>query len=95
MVLSHGAETHTRLILKAVSWRTLGTRDTFAISWFFTGKVAIASSIAGMEIITKLRGITFTNAYGRPFPGDGAERTSCIVPTKAVSDRSTKKLPQV
>jgi len=49
-----GAETHTRSVLKAVSWRTLGTLDTFAISWFMTGKVVIAGSIAGLEIITKI-----------------------------------------
>jgi uncharacterized membrane protein len=53
-VLLRGAETHARSILKAVSWRTLGTLDTFAISWFMTGKVAIAGSIAGLEIITKI-----------------------------------------
>lgn len=39
---------------KAISWRTLGTLDTFAISWFMTGKLHIAGSIAGMEIITKI-----------------------------------------
>jgi uncharacterized membrane protein len=49
-----GAETHARSVLKAVSWRTLGTLDTFAISWFMTGKVAIAGSIAGLEIVTKI-----------------------------------------
>jgi uncharacterized membrane protein len=49
-----GAETHIRSILKAVSWRTLGTLDTFAISWFFTGRVEIAGSIAGLEIATKI-----------------------------------------
>jgi len=49
-----GAETHTRSVLKAVSWRTLGTLDTFAISWFMTGRVEIAGSIAGMEIVTKV-----------------------------------------
>ena len=37
-----GAETHTRSVLKAISWRTLGTLDTFAISWFMTGRVEIA-----------------------------------------------------
>jgi uncharacterized membrane protein len=28
--------------------------DTFAISWFMTGRVEIAGSIAGMEIVTKI-----------------------------------------
>jgi uncharacterized membrane protein len=49
-----GAETHTRSVLKAVSWRTLGTLDTFAISWFFTGRIEIAGSIAALEIATKI-----------------------------------------
>jgi uncharacterized membrane protein len=51
VTLFRGAETHTRSVLKAVSWRTLGTLDTFAISWFMTGRVEIAGSIAGMEIV--------------------------------------------
>jgi uncharacterized membrane protein len=54
VVLFRGAETHTRSILKAVSWRTLGTLDTFAISWFFTHRVEVAGSIAGLEIVTKI-----------------------------------------
>jgi uncharacterized membrane protein len=32
----------------------MGTLDTFAISWFMTGKVMIAGSIAGLEVITKI-----------------------------------------
>jgi uncharacterized membrane protein len=54
VILFHGADTHARSVLKAISWRTLGTLDTFAISWFMTGKVHVAGSIAGMEIITKI-----------------------------------------
>jgi uncharacterized membrane protein len=49
-----GAETHTRSVLKAISWRTLGTLDTFAISWFMTGRVEIAGSIAALEVVTKI-----------------------------------------
>lgn len=54
MILFQGAETHSRSVLKAVSWRALGTIDTFAISWFMTGRVAVAGSIAELEIITKV-----------------------------------------
>jgi uncharacterized membrane protein len=32
----------------------LGTLDTFAISWLLTGRVDIAGSIAGLEIVTKI-----------------------------------------
>ena len=53
-MLFRGAETHTRSVLKAVSWRMLGTLDTFVISWFLTGQVEIAGSIAGLEFITKI-----------------------------------------
>jgi uncharacterized membrane protein len=49
-----GRETHTRSVLKAVSWRALGTLDTFAISWLMTGRMQIAGSIAGLEIVTKV-----------------------------------------
>jgi uncharacterized membrane protein len=49
-----GAETHARSVLKAISWRTMGTLDTFAISWLMTGRVEIAGSIAGFEVVTKI-----------------------------------------
>ena len=54
MALFRGAETYARSVLKAVSWRTLGTLDTFAISWFLTGKVEMAGLIAALEVITKI-----------------------------------------
>jgi uncharacterized membrane protein len=50
----HGAETHARSVFKAISWRTLGTLDTFALSWLLTGRVQIAGSIAALEIFTKI-----------------------------------------
>lgn len=54
VVLFRGKETHTRSVLKAISWRVLGTLDTFAISWYLTGKVALAGSIAALEFLTKI-----------------------------------------
>jgi uncharacterized membrane protein len=48
------AESHARSVLKAVSWRTLGTVDTFVISWFMTGRLSLAGSIAGLEFATKI-----------------------------------------
>ena len=77
MVLFRGAETHTRSVLKALSWRTLGTLDTFAISWFFTGKVEIAGSIAGLEIVTK---IAWYYLHERSLGGDplGPSQTGLI-----------------
>lgn len=54
VILFRGAESHTRSVLKAVSWRVLGTLDTFVISWYLTGKVALAGSIAALEFLTKI-----------------------------------------
>jgi uncharacterized membrane protein len=42
-----------RHLAKAVTWRILGTLDTIAISWFFTGSLAIGAAIGGFEVITK------------------------------------------
>jgi uncharacterized membrane protein len=52
--LFRGAETHTRSVIKAMTWRTLGTLDTFAISWYLTGRLDMAGAIAGFEFITKI-----------------------------------------
>jgi adenylylsulfate kinase len=46
-------ESHKRSILKAISWRTLGTVDTFILSWIITGQVEVAAAIGGVELITK------------------------------------------
>ena len=44
-------ETHSRSLVKAVSWRTIGTIETFLISWFITGEVSLASSIAVIQVV--------------------------------------------
>jgi adenylylsulfate kinase len=46
-------ESHARSLLKAISWRALGTVDTFVLSWIITGSVNLAAAIGGVEIITK------------------------------------------
>jgi uncharacterized membrane protein len=48
------ADSHARSVAKAVSWRTLGTVDTFAISWLITGTAALAGGIAATEVVTKV-----------------------------------------
>ena len=52
--LVHGREGHGRSFMKAVTWRMVGTIDTFIISFFVTGRVSLAGSIAGIEIVTKI-----------------------------------------
>jgi len=47
-------EAHSRSLIKAVSWRLLGSIDTFVISYFVTGKLVFAASIASVETVTKI-----------------------------------------
>lgn len=49
----HG-ETKRRSVVKAFSWRTIGTLDTITISYFLTGEITTAISIGGIEIFTKM-----------------------------------------
>jgi uncharacterized membrane protein len=43
-----------RSIVKAISWRTIGTFDTMLISFLITGNVKFAVSIGGIELFTKM-----------------------------------------
>jgi len=48
------SEKATRSIVKAISWRIVGTIDTIVISWFITGEIAMALSIGLIEVVTKM-----------------------------------------
>ena len=54
MILFNGHENHARSVVKAISWRILGSIDTFLLGWLFTGSPAKAGAIAGTEVITKI-----------------------------------------
>lgn len=43
-----------RSILKTFSWRALGTITTVVVSYIITGTLALAFSIGGIELISKL-----------------------------------------
>jgi len=47
-------ETKRRSIVKAITWRTLGTLDTIVIAFVLTGEIKTALSIGGIEIFTKM-----------------------------------------
>jgi adenylylsulfate kinase len=47
-------DSNLRSIAKAVSWRTLGTLDTFVLSWIITGQIHLAMAIGGVEVFTKM-----------------------------------------
>jgi uncharacterized membrane protein len=45
---------YKRHIAKTISWRIIGTLDTFLLSWFITGSMKIGATIGGVEVITKM-----------------------------------------
>lgn len=47
-------ESHARALTKAVSWRAIGTADTFLWSWLITGEIGSAGAIASLETFTKI-----------------------------------------
>ncbi len=91
-------EAHTRSLLKAVSWRMLGSIDTFVISFFVTGKLTFALSIASVETFTKIALYYFHERawtlvpFGRPKVAVESQSTSAPdvvpVPTAALTATS-------
>jgi uncharacterized membrane protein len=85
--LLDGHERHWRSLAKAISWRTTGTIDTFIISYFISGRISIASTIAGVEVFTKILLFYFHERvwtlipWGRgPLPVAIAERNDGVRP---------------
>ena len=47
-------ESHSRSIIKALSWRVLATLITFSVSWMFTGNLELAVEIGLVDTVIKL-----------------------------------------
>ena len=45
------SETHVRSLVKAISWRVIGTAETFLISLLITGRLSTAGGIAGVQAV--------------------------------------------
>jgi uncharacterized membrane protein len=45
---------YKRHALKTVTWRIVGTLDTFILSWVITGSWKTGLTIGGVEVITKM-----------------------------------------
>ena len=43
-----------RHIVKSISWRIIGTIDTFLLSYIFTGSMSFGLSISGVDFFSKL-----------------------------------------
>jgi uncharacterized membrane protein len=53
-MLFRAPESHPRSLVKAISWRVLGSVDTFVLSLIFTHSLVFAGSIASTETLTKI-----------------------------------------
>ena len=49
-----GVDSHARAVAKGVTWRVVGTLDTFLWSWLITHEPVKASAIASTEVFTKV-----------------------------------------
>jgi uncharacterized membrane protein len=47
-------DSHGRALAKGVTWRVIGTLDTFLWSWLITHQPVSAGAIAGSEVATKI-----------------------------------------
>lgn len=47
-------ETHARSVLKAFSWRVLGTLATTALVFVFTRRLAVSLAVGGLEFVSKI-----------------------------------------
>lgn len=52
--LTFETERSSRSVAKAMTWRALGTLDTFLLSWVITGEWRFALAIGGTEVVTKM-----------------------------------------
>jgi uncharacterized membrane protein len=43
-----------RSLVKGISWRVIGTLDTFLLAYFFLGDIRLAAPIAITEVLTKI-----------------------------------------
>jgi uncharacterized membrane protein len=48
------SDSHVRSVSKAISWRIVGSIDTFVITLLITGDMMAAGSIASLETISKI-----------------------------------------
>jgi uncharacterized membrane protein len=53
-IIGESRTTHARAIAKTVTWRGIGSFDTFLLGWLLTGDAAIGGSIAVLELATKM-----------------------------------------
>lgn len=53
-LIERPADSARRSFAKAVTWRVLGSIDTFVLAYLFTGHAAVAAGISVTEMFTKI-----------------------------------------
>ncbi|RXF68765.1 DUF2061 domain-containing protein [Hansschlegelia zhihuaiae] len=53
-IITTASASPARSLAKTISWRVLGSLDTLALGYLFTGSVKVAGSIASAEVVTKI-----------------------------------------
>ena len=79
-------ETHSRSFTKAVTWRILGSIDTFVISYFITGRLVFAASIASVETFTKILLFYFHEQAWARVPFGRADKVKKAAPVAAAAE---------
>jgi uncharacterized membrane protein len=46
--------TRKRHLAKSITWRVIGTIDTFLLGWLISGDIKVGAAIGGLEVITKM-----------------------------------------
>lgn len=50
---AENSDSQCKSMVKAISWRIIGTIDTILISWLLTGALSVALSIGSIEVFSK------------------------------------------
>ncbi len=50
---TENSDSQGKSMVKAISWRIIGTMDTILISWLLTGTLSVALSIGSIEVFSK------------------------------------------
>ncbi|WP_144096104.1 DUF2061 domain-containing protein [Croceicoccus sediminis] len=93
MFIFKGREAHSRSAAKAISWRLLGSIDTFLLSYLFTSDVKSAGAIASTEVITKVVLFYFHerawSSIRWGFAGDQEDKSATAEPSAQTEDPQT------
>jgi uncharacterized membrane protein len=87
-------EAHSRSFVKAVSWRILGSIDTFVISYFVTGKLVFAASIASVETFTKIMLFYFHEQAWARVPWGRGDKVKAVEAAETETRNDAAALPR-